>query len=173
MEYGATGYAPISFGLWAPVHMNTGQMGIPSLQPMLATITLRKPAEAADIARMILQSHAEARVFALHGDLGAGKTTLIKGFCMALGVQDHTSSPTFAIVNEYRSELGGSVYHFDLFRLRDQDELRGIGFEEYLDSGAYCFIEWPELAGDLLPPGTLHLWLSVGEKEVRVIRIGR
>jgi tRNA threonylcarbamoyladenosine biosynthesis protein TsaE len=128
---------------------------------MLATITLRKANEAESVARMILQTHAEARVFALHGELGSGKTTLIKGFCDALGVQDHTSSPTFAIVNEYRSELGGPVYHFDLFRLRDEGELQGIGFEEYLDSDAYCFIEWPELAQGLLPEDVLHVRLEV------------
>ena len=139
---------------------------------MLSTITLRKASDAADIARLILQSHAEARVFALHGDLGAGKTTLIKGFCNALGVKDHTSSPSFAIVNEYRSAAGDPVYHFDLYRLRHEGELQGIGFEEYLDSGAYCFIEWPELASDQLPPGTLHLRLEMAPDSVRTIRLG-
>lgn len=128
---------------------------------MLATITLRKANEAESVARLILQSHPEVRVFVLHGDLGAGKTTLIKGFCEALGVQDQTSSPTFAIVNEYRSDMGGPVYHFDLYRLKSEEELQGIGFEEYLDSGAYCFIEWPELAQGLLPEDALHVRLQV------------
>ena len=128
---------------------------------MLATITLRKANEAESVARLILQSHPEARVFALHGELGAGKTTLIKGFCAALGVHDQASSPTFAIVNEYRSEHGGPVYHFDLYRLKNAEELQGIGFTEYIDSGAYCFIEWPELAMEQLPDDALHVRLEV------------
>ena len=144
---------------------------MPFLCAVLATITLRKPEEAEAIASLILQSYAEARVFALHGDLGAGKTTLIKGFCAALGVADHTSSPSFAIVNEYRGAADEPVYHFDLYRLRDGGELDGIGFEEYVDSGAYCFIEWPELAADRLPPDTVHLLLEAAPNGVRTVRI--
>ena len=138
---------------------------------MLATITLRKPEEVADIARLILQGYPDARVFALHGDLGAGKTTLIKGFCQALGVTDATSSPSFAIVNEYRTASGEPVYHFDLYRLRDARELLDIGFEEYLDSGAHCFIEWPELADDLLPTDVLHVTIEAAMSGVRTIRM--
>ncbi len=139
---------------------------------VLATITLRKPIDAEEVARFILQSHAEARIFAFTGDLGAGKTTLIKALCKVLGVADQTSSPSFAIVNEYRSTAGGPVYHFDLYRIRNVNELRDIGFEEYLDSGAYCFIEWPELAGDWLPPETLHLRIEVAPDGTRTIRLG-
>lgn len=139
---------------------------------MLATVTLRKPSEVSVIARLILDSHAERRVFAVKGDLGAGKTTLIKGFCEALGVTDQTSSPSFAIVNEYRTAGGDPVYHFDLYRLRDPGELDGIGFTEYVDSGAYCFVEWPELAEDLLPPGAAVLDIGVSANGVRTIRIG-
>lgn len=138
---------------------------------MLATLTLRKASEAPDIARLILQSHAERRVFALHGDLGAGKTTLIKALCEALGVADATSSPSFAIVNEYRMADDRPVYHFDLYRLRDARELLDIGFEEYLDSGAYCFIEWPELADELLPREVLHLTIEAADNGVRTIRM--
>ena len=138
---------------------------------MLATLTLRKASEATDIARLILQSHAERRVFALHGDLGAGKTTLIKALCEALGVADATSSPSFAIVNEYRMADQRPVYHFDLYRLRDSRELLDIGFEEYLDSGAYCFIEWPELADELLPREVLHLTIEAADNGVRTIRM--
>jgi tRNA threonylcarbamoyladenosine biosynthesis protein TsaE len=136
---------------------------------VLATFTLHTPSEAPEIARLILQSHSERRVFALHGELGAGKTTLIKGFCAALGVTDPMSSPTFSIVNEYRSEHGGPVYHFDLYRLKDASELEGIGFTEYLDSGAYCFIEWPELAADLLPEDAVHLRIAALADGARLI----
>lgn len=141
------------------------------LRAVLATIILRTPDVATEIAAQILAAFPSARVFALHGELGAGKTTLIKGFCEALGVKDQASSPSFAIVNEYRAAQGEPVYHFDLYRLRDEGELQGIGFEEYLDSGAYCFIEWPELAADRLPPGTLHISLQVAASDERTLMI--
>lgn len=138
---------------------------------MLSTLTLRKPSEAPDIARLILDGFPQHRVFALHGDLGAGKTTLIKAFCQALGVEDGTSSPSFAIVNEYRAASGDPVYHFDLYRLKAAGELDAIGFTEYVDSGHYCFIEWPELAEELLPPGTLHVTLEEGVNGARLIEL--
>ena len=134
---------------------------------MLATITLRKPADAEEVARFILQSHAEARIFAFTGDLGAGKTTLIKALCKVLGVADQTSSPSFAIVNEYRTGAGDPLYHFDLYRLKAEEELEGIGFDEYVDSGARCFIEWPELAFERLPVGTLFMHIVVAASGVR------
>jgi tRNA threonylcarbamoyladenosine biosynthesis protein TsaE len=140
------------------------------LRPVLATLTLRKPAEAPEIARLILQGYPEARVLAFHGDLGAGKTTLIKAMGQVLGVADAMSSPTFALVNEYQAG-GGPVYHFDLYRLKDAAELDAIGFTEYVDSGHYCFIEWPELAADLLPPGTLHVSMEASANGVRTIQI--
>jgi tRNA threonylcarbamoyladenosine biosynthesis protein TsaE len=139
---------------------------------VLATLILRKPTEAPDIARMILQAYPASRVLAFHGELGAGKTTLIKAFCTALGVGDVTSSPSFAIVNEYRAGSDDPVYHFDLYRLKDVGELEAIGFTEYVDSGHYCFLEWPELAQDLLPADTLHIRLSPMDDGQRMVRIG-
>jgi tRNA threonylcarbamoyladenosine biosynthesis protein TsaE len=121
---------------------------------------------------MILQAYPAARVFAFHGELGAGKTTLIKAFCTALGVGDHTSSPSFSIVNEYRTASGEPVYHFDLYRLRSPRELLDIGFEEYVDSGHYCFIEWPEMAEGLLPADALQLRLVPMADGQRMVRIG-
>ncbi len=153
---------------WAHVHMGTWHF----FAFVLATITLRKPSEAEEVARFILQSHAEARVFAFTGDLGAGKTTLIKALCTVLGVADQTSSPSFAIVNEYRTGGGDPLYHFDLYRLKVAEELEGIGFDEYLDSGSYCFIEWPELAADRLQPGTLHVSIVAAQNGVRTITMG-
>jgi tRNA threonylcarbamoyladenosine biosynthesis protein TsaE len=140
---------------------------------MLASITLRKPSDAEEVAAFILQSHAEARVFAFIGDLGAGKTTLIKALCKVLGVADQTSSPSFAIVNEYRTGSGDPLYHFDLYRLKAEEELEGIGFVEYLDSGHFCFIEWPELAEELLPTETLHVRIELRTDGQRLVRIGR
>ncbi|HQW05186.1 MAG TPA: tRNA (adenosine(37)-N6)-threonylcarbamoyltransferase complex ATPase subunit type 1 TsaE [Flavobacteriales bacterium] len=140
---------------------------------MLATILLRKPSEADSVAQLILESHAERRVFALHGELGAGKTTLIKAFCEVLDVADRTSSPSFAIVNEYRTATNEPLYHFDLYRLKAEEELDGIGFGEYLDSGSYCFIEWPELAAAQLPPDTVHVYFRVAENGTRTISLSR
>ena len=140
---------------------------------MLVTITLRKPSDAEAVAALILQSHAEARIFTFTGDLGAGKTTLIKALCKVLGVADATSSPSFAIVNEYRTGAGAPLYHFDLYRLKAEEELEGIGFEEYLDSGNYCFIEWPELAQGLFPQGTLCLHIGVAPNGVRTVQLSR
>jgi tRNA threonylcarbamoyladenosine biosynthesis protein TsaE len=137
---------------------------------VLATITLRKPADAAAVARMILSSYPDRRIFTFTGDLGAGKTTLIKGFCEALGIKEGTSSPSFSIVNEYEGSKG-KIYHFDLYRLRHAEELEGIGFTEYLDSGAWCFIEWPELAEDLLSEDMVRLRLEIGPGQHRTIRI--
>lgn len=139
---------------------------------MLTTLTLHKPSQAPEIARLILGGCPESRVFAFHGELGAGKTTLIKGFCEALGVVDQTSSPSFALVNEYRTASGEPVYHFDLYRLKHATELDAIGFTEYVDSGHYCFIEWPELANELLPPDSMHVRLAQTMNEVRTISLG-
>lgn len=138
---------------------------------MISTLLLRKPAEAPEIAGLILQGYPDARVFALHGELGAGKTTLIKAFCAVLGVEDRTSSPSFALVNEYRAATGHPVYHFDLYRLKHAEELDAIGFTEYVDSGHYCFIEWPELAEELLPPGTVHVRLEKSTNGNRTITL--
>jgi tRNA threonylcarbamoyladenosine biosynthesis protein TsaE len=138
---------------------------------VISTLLLRKPSEATDVARLILQGYPEARVFAFHGELAAGKTTLIKAFCAELGVTDETSSPSFALVNEYRAASGGPIHHFDLYRLKDAGELDAIGFTEYVDSGHYCFIEWPGLAEELLPPGSLHVTLEEGAGGVRMIML--
>ncbi|MGV9012750.1 MAG: tRNA (adenosine(37)-N6)-threonylcarbamoyltransferase complex ATPase subunit type 1 TsaE [Flavobacteriales bacterium] len=113
---------------------------------------LPRPEDAPEIADALLAAYPKARVFAFEGPLGAGKTTFIKALCRRLGVAGGMGSPSFAIVNEYRSGDGEPVYHFDLYRLKKEQELEGIGFTEYVDSGHYCFIEWPELALPLLPP---------------------
>ena len=121
-----------------------------------------------EVAKKILETFADSRVFALYGRMGAGKTTLIRELCRQLGVSDEVQSPTFAIINEYKTLSGGSVFHFDFYRINKIEEVFDIGYEDYVYSGSYCFIEWPELAGDLLPEGTVRMEIS-GEKE-RVIR---
>lgn len=140
---------------------------------MAVYFKLLSAADANGVSQEVMKAFPHVRVFALHGELGAGKTTLIKGFCAALGVSDQASSPSFAIVNEYRAANGEPVYHFDLYRLKDAQELEGIGFTEYVDSGHYCFIEWPELAGELLPPGTLHVSLEEAANGARTITVAQ
>lgn len=110
-----------------------------------------------DIARDILDYHPQHRVFAFYGEMGAGKTTLIKQLCRLLEVKDTTSSPTFSIINEYDTPSGVPVYHFDFYRIDHITELQQIGVDEYLYSGCYCFIEWPEKGAALLPPDTIKV----------------
>jgi len=106
--------------------------------------------ELDNAAAEILSFDTNNRVFLFYGEMGAGKTTLIKSLCKQLGTDDNVTSPTFAIVNEYIG-TDNNIYHFDFYRLKNQSEAMDIGFEEYLYSGKYCFIEWPEKIPDLLP----------------------
>ena len=122
------------------------------------------------VAMEFLRAAGDKRIFAFHGDLGAGKTTFIKALCEQLGVEDAMSSPSFSIVNEYHAD-GKSVFHFDLYRLRKPEEAFDIGLEEYLYSGNYCFVEWPEMAGELLPEETVHVFISE-EAGVRCLVVG-
>lgn len=115
------------------------------------------------IAEQMLILFPAARVFAVTGLMGAGKTTFIQAVCRQLGVKDNVSSPTFSIVNEYRTGSGEPVFHFDLYRLRKPEELLDIGYEDYFFSGDYCFIEWPELAGMLIPSGAVKVEIVVDE----------
>ncbi|MDR1119324.1 MAG: tRNA (adenosine(37)-N6)-threonylcarbamoyltransferase complex ATPase subunit type 1 TsaE [Dysgonamonadaceae bacterium] len=105
----------------------------------------------------------EHTVFAFYGKMGAGKTTFIKAICEALGVEDVINSPTFSIVNEYHSNMVGTIYHFDCYRLQHLEEACYIGCEDYFYSGAYCFIEWPERIEALLPPDTVIV--TIEEKD--------
>ncbi len=103
-------------------------------------------------ARALLTHASSQRVWALHGGMGAGKTTLTGALCAQLGVQDCVSSPTYAMVQEYATATGEPVYHFDFYRLRDEEEALALDCLAYFDSGHYCFIEWPSRIPHLLPP---------------------
>ncbi len=115
-------------------------------------------------ARILIDTYPNARVFAFYGSMGAGKTTFIKAICSSLGVTDIVQSPTFSIVNEYKTESGESIFHFDFYRIRKTEEVFDIGYEDYLFSGSYCFLEWPELIESLLPGNTVRVSIS-GETE--------
>ncbi len=100
-------------------------------------------------------------VFAFRGGMGAGKTTFIKAICENLGVEDVINSPTFAIVNEYRSDSAELIYHFDFYRINKIEEVYDFGYEDYFYSGSLCFIEWPELIEELLPNDTVNVSISI------------
>ncbi len=121
-------------------------------------------------AKEFLFDFSSSRIFAFHGELGAGKTTFIKALCTQLGVKDAMSSPSFSLVNEYHDAKGNTVYHFDLYRLKSVEEALDIGMEEYLYSGNYCFVEWPERAGAIYPEGTIHVRI-VDEQGGRIISV--
>jgi tRNA threonylcarbamoyladenosine biosynthesis protein TsaE len=120
-------------------------------------------------AAQLLAAFPERRVFAFHGQLGAGKTTFIKALCAELGVQSNMSSPSFALVNTYESNRG-PVHHYDLYRLRNAQEAFDAGLEEVVWSGEYCFIEWPEKAAELLPDDVVEVFLEI-VGELRVIEV--
>ena len=117
------------------------------------------------IARKILDEYPDERIFALYGELGAGKTTLIKALCNALGVTEEVTSPSFAIINEY--EAGGIdlIYHFDFYRIKKLEEVMDIGYEEYLYSGYYCFLEWAEKIEELLPDTYVFINITKNERD--------
>jgi len=122
-------------------------------------------------ARKLLGCLGKRKIVVFYGSLGSGKTTIIKAICKVLGAVDIVSSPTFTLVNEYKTSTGESLYHIDLYRIRKPDEVFDLGIEEYLSSGSYCFIEWPEMAEGILPPGRVNIRIIVGNNDLRILEI--
>ena len=110
------------------------------------------------------------RVVAMSGEMGAGKTTFIQALCRALGVSQTVNSPTFALINEYFTAGKESIFHFDLYRIETSEELLDIGYEDYFYSGAWCFIEWPEKAPELIPEEAIKVKINALDDESRQIR---
>lgn len=120
-------------------------------------------------AKEFIEAMGDGNVFAFYGKMGAGKTTFIKAVCECLGVEDVITSPTFAIVNEYRSQTSELIYHFDFYRIKKLDEVYDMGYEDYFYSGALCFIEWPELIEELLPEDSIKVTISEQEDGSRTV----
>lgn len=126
---------------------------------MKKTITIPSIDALPEAARELMALMGDYTVFAFHGEMGVGKTTFINALCRELGVEnDHTASPSFAIVNEYRSDTTAElIYHFDLYRLETLEDAMEIGIEDYLDCGALCLIEWSDRVADILPDDTVNV----------------
>ena len=122
-----------------------------------------------EAAKEFLQNMGDGKVFAFYGKMGAGKTTFVKAICEELGVEDVITSPTFALVNEYTAGDGSPVYHFDFYRIKKLEEVYDMGYEDYIYSGALCFIEWPELIEELLPTDAVKVNITVGEDGCRKV----
>lgn len=114
-----------------------------------------------------LPSLTNVTVVAFYGQMGAGKTTFIAALCKALGIADAASSPTFSIINHYKTSAGQTIYHMDWYRLKDEEEALQAGVEEALYSGYLCLVEWPERAATLLPNDTLHVKLELVDEGKR------
>lgn len=132
-------------------------------------IVAESPQQLPIAAKELLNYCSNQKIFAIYGEMGVGKTTFVKAICKELGSADNFSSPTFSIVNEYKAEK--PIYHIDLYRLKSKAEAEDIGIEEYLYSGNYCFIEWPELIKDMLPMDAAILKMVIDESGNRIITI--
>jgi len=122
------------------------------------------------IAKDIIKN-SKHKVLLFYGDMGVGKTTLIKEICKELGTDDITSSPTFSIVNEYITSNGDTIYHFDFYRLNNEEEAYNIGVEDYFHTDAWCFIEWPSVIKNLLPLITNNIYLTKLDDDQRNIQL--
>ena len=129
--------------------------------------------ELPEVTKKIISFGKEYTIWVLKGDLGAGKTTFIQEVARQMNVVDNISSPSYALINEYLTPDRKKIYHFDLFRVKTLSEVLDLGFDEYLETGSQCFIEWPEKAEPLLPEKYLEISILNPEKELRVFNINK
>ena len=135
-------------------------------------ISIKSLDEISKAAQEFVAAMDDGKVFAFYGKMGAGKTTFIKAVCEELGVEDVINSPTFAIVNEYVDGKGEPVYHFDFYRIKKEQEVLDIGYEDYVYSGHVCFMEWPELIENLLPDDAVKVTIEEetdGSRKVSIL----
>lgn len=128
-------------------------------------------ADLSYVAKSLIEKAGAQRIWCFYGEMGAGKTTLIKEICLKLGVLDAMSSPTFSIVNEYLDDTGESIYHFDFYRLKEENEALDIGIEDYFYSDSFCFIEWPEKIPNLIPEAHLKININLVDEKTRSINL--
>ncbi len=122
-------------------------------------------------AKEFIQQLETNTVVAFHGNLGAGKTTFIKSICEALGVEENISSPTFSIINQYKTKNQTTISHIDLYRLKDAEEAFNAGVEESIYNSDFCFIEWPEIVNSILPHDTVHVFIKVIDESTRKLMV--
>ena len=137
----------------------------------MITLAVNRITEIDQAAKEFIRLTRGHNKFAFYGPMGSGKTTFIKAVCKALGAYDVVTSPSFAIINEYRSGCDDMLYHFDLYRIKSVDEVYDLGYEEYFFSDAYCFIEWAEKAEILLPQDTVKVHMEEAAGHKRLVHI--
>lgn len=124
-------------------------------------------------AAQFVENMGDRRIFAFYGKMGAGKTTFIRAVCRKLGVEEEVTSPSFAIVNEYKSETSGTnIYHFDFYRIKRIEEVYDLGYEDYFYGGGLNFLEWPELVEPLLPDETVRVEIAEDADGGRTVKVG-
>lgn len=123
------------------------------------------------ISKQLIEHFGTSRVILFNGEMGAGKTTIIKEICKNLGVSENTSSPTFSIVNEYQTDNHESIYHFDFYRLENEQEAMDFGYEDYFYSNSFCFIEWSEKIPNLIPENHQVVSIKIDNSNNRIISI--
>lgn len=121
--------------------------------------------ELSKVSDFLVSMREKSNIIAFYGNMGAGKTTLIKNLCSKLGVQDEVNSPTFALVNEYQTETFDSIFHFDFYRIKSLEEVFDIGYEDYFYGGSLCLLEWPELIDPLMPEHFIKVEITLGDTD--------
>jgi tRNA threonylcarbamoyladenosine biosynthesis protein TsaE len=134
-------------------------------------ILIKDKRQLTTVAKKLLKHAGDSKIFAFYGSLGAGKTTIIKAICEVLGAIDTVSSPTFTLVNEYLTSKGKTLYHTDFYRIKKPEEVFDAGIEEYLSGDSYCFIEWPEIVEEILPPERVNVRITVDDNEQRTLLV--
>ena len=134
-------------------------------------IFIKDKRQLSSAAKKLLEHAGDSKIFAFYGSMGAGKTTIIKAICEVLGAIDIVSSPTFTLVNEYRTSKGETLYHIDFYRIKKMEEVFDLGIEVYLSGDSYCFMEWPELVEEVLPAERVNVRITVDDNEQRTLSV--